>query len=173
MVNESWSRAGFTPPSRPDRIRGGVNPALPVDEPEGRTVPGFMVNRPRTASSRAHRGKQGGFCEPTDCGGCTEKWRLRAGKPGWRRSGAARRPDVPPGAPPSSLCSDDEDDRLEPAECYGAGNGGSGVKLQNSHGNSGGPMPGIVPTYGLPGRPSDAATASSRVFFENPFNSMT
>ena len=37
-----------------------------------------------TASS-----KQGGFCELTNCGGYEEKWRLRAGKPGWRPSSAA------------------------------------------------------------------------------------
>ncbi len=36
------------------------------------------------------------------------------------------RPGVQPRAPPSSLCSSDEEDRLEPAEYYGAGNGASG-----------------------------------------------
>ena len=57
MVDGGWGRAGFTPPSRSGRSLGGVNPALPVDEP----CRVGSLNPPIAVAAR----NDGGFGEPT------------------------------------------------------------------------------------------------------------
>ena len=111
-----------------------VRSNFPPLRPPGRGDVGYRVDIGRKSAQCGRPGCANDRHLSMDFSG-PENWTWRPpdgaarsdGPPGVQPRAA---PDPPPGrAPPSSLCSSDEEDRLEPAEYYGAGNGASGSWL--------------------------------------------